>query len=142
MSGFNSELPKTLDERIDYKTLMSSILYNLIDQIKKDKPEANNTKMYFYTTIGMIEGTWLPLDEDSDDKYKTQETLHKLIMEHRNKTISKEELENKTFKLVNDSGAIPLVNVKLTTYSGREHHLSYFLLFSDQIVGLSYGELK
>lgn len=141
MSNSNKDLPKLLQNRIDNKGLTAGIVYDLVDIFNKKQTSAN-TKVFFYTAFGIVTGNWVISDETEDETVNLQAKLHKTIIKQKHDQIRKEEAENEHLRLINDSGTIPLVNATIRPYAGGEHHLSDFLLFTDQIIGLSYGEEK
>lgn len=127
--------------RVDIKALSASAIYDLIDYAKSKKAALSNYKVIFYTTIGTVTGTWLPLDEEATESQKDYEKIHERFLNIRDARIQDCEQEN--LERVNDTASLTLVDVTIQPYglSGK-HHVPYLILFADQIVGITFGEEK
>lgn len=93
-----------------------------------------NSRTVFVTNFGFVEGDVILNSGDDSDLSPEDgkiEMLHRVLKE----TVTKVEdsFESKTEK----SNAIPLKNVTISAFSGDVSNLGYFLLFADQVVGLT-----
>lgn len=138
MTEKEESLPELIKNRIDLKSLTAGVAYDFMDLLHQDG-KLRDHKVTFYTTIGVVTGKWLPVDENEPDNYKDIENFHDNLFKIRDSRIK--EAESDVSHLTNDTGSIPLVNVTIQPYNSiGKHNLSYFLLFADQVVGITIGK--
>jgi hypothetical protein len=138
-----NEIPNLLAKRFDIKSLTIGTFFAIIEDLKNRNVEgiSPNTKVICYTNFGTISGRLLPgTDEEADNGFSM---FHEKVMKIRNKDINLYESEGTT-EVLNDTGHIPLVDVEIHYYANpnRIDKLSYFLLYPDQVVGLTFGERR
>lgn len=143
----NGTVPKLLNDRIDLRALTVNVYSSAIDLLKSGEIESvslgKDTQLIIYTTFGTIQGQLMQDKYEDEPKLNSTALLHDIFMKQRDKQLEQYEEEGAS-RLVNDSGYIPLVNVQLTPFSNPNdvHRLAYFLLYPDQIVGLTFGEYE
>lgn len=136
----DDQRPSLLKNRVDLKGLTAGTMYDFIEDLK-DRHSLENTKVVFYTTIGVVTGTWIPVEDDASKSDKDAERVHETLIDLRTNKLKQLIEENENINLINDTGSIPLINVTISPYGSiSKHHLGSFLLFADQIVGITYGE--
>jgi hypothetical protein len=140
-------IPNLLKGRIDLKAITVSNVINIVESLSSgDIDEAalpKNTKVLIYTTFGTVSGKLLPIDSEENHGYKNIEMLHKVLFRVRNNHLDSFESDKGITRVISDTGYIALVDAEVTYYAAptRTNKLAYFLLFSDQVVGLTLGEL-
>lgn len=137
-----NKMPNVLKNKVDFKHVNCAVLYEFIEKARSDREDMSNYEVVFYTTIGTVKGVWLPLTENDPQRLKGMEDFYQSISEIANaRLIKREEGSDVDLNLTNNTGVIPLVNVKIQPYTNSPaHNLDYFQLFTDQIVGITMGE--
>jgi hypothetical protein len=139
------KMPNILKEKINLKTATIQSFFETIDLIAAGKIDdislGNDTKVFAYTTFGVISGRVAYLLDRDDDFFNSLQTIHKSFVYARNFMIK--ESENDGAKEIEiDSGFVPLVDVEIRYFNNpNPTKLDYFLLFADQVVGLTFGQL-
>ena len=142
MSEEKLEIPKLLEDRIDLRALTVNTFIQAIELLTSGKLDSisvdNNTKVVIYTTIGTITGQLFEeFKENSTEQHYS--IIHEQIMKSRNFKLEQFEKEDVN-RIINDSGYIALSNVTISPYGNpAEHKMPYFLLFPEQIVGITFG---
>lgn len=137
-----SALPKSL-ERLDLKASTISILNEILAQIEAS--DTSTSRLIFFTNFAMIEGSYFELNGESEQQEKTFfEALLTKTIEFRKNDITEIEKDYENLRVINDSAFITLTDVVITPYTLPEsgHKISEMVLFTDHIVGLSFGELR
>lgn len=149
-----SNNPKSIaiEDRVDLKSLTFDCIYSAINLVKSGKIEGAiigaNTKVFIFTNFGIVEGTPIPLSSSDNSQEENDDDVLAALYQHlfkvRNDRIRKLESENKNLRLVNDTAALVLKDVILRPYSNLDVRMKIdnMVLFTDQIVGLSFGQLS
>lgn len=139
------EIPNLLSKKIDIRALTISTFFDAIDILKSGTLEevslGKDTKVICFTSFGTVTGTILPQSDTDNQQHKNVALFHNVIMNVRNSHVDQFETEG-VEQVINHSGYIPLVDVEITYYAtpNRTDRLAYFLLFPEQVVGLTFGE--
>ncbi|WP_034440340.1 hypothetical protein [Clostridium ihumii] len=139
--------PNLIEDRIDLKCLTFDCFCKSIDFLKsgelKNISVGENTTIVILTNFGIMEGIPLKLSntKDTPSEILINELIPK-IFEIRNDEIIRLKEKNENLSLINDTSSILLKDVTIRPYSNPEciSHIKYLTLFSDQIVGISFGE--
>ncbi|WP_432199270.1 hypothetical protein [Anoxybacillus gonensis] len=140
----DNEIPTLLKERIDLKALTAKTFANVIENIRNGKIEEismdPNTGIWFFTHFGIVSGS-LYIPSEENDAFDPTYFLHKLIFKTRDSLLSS-YIEKGVARLTNDSSFVLLKDVTVKTYAspGTPYKLGYFLLYSDAILGISFGD--
>ncbi|MBD7984403.1 hypothetical protein H9649_07420 [Sporosarcina sp. Sa2YVA2] len=143
----SNETPKLLSDRIDARALTVNIFYDAIETLKSGKIEGvsmgQDTQLVIYTTFGTVTGQLMEDEYENDAQLNSAAMIHEIFMKVRNKQLISLEEEGVN-RLVNDSGYIPIVNAQITPFGNPNnvHRLGYFLLYPDQITGLTFGQYQ
>lgn len=143
---------KLLANEIDLKSLtfhcIDEMLNASLDTIKSGEIEGasinGDINTIIVTNFGIVKGDLVKEQTSTNDEsLGFSEAVILKSIEIRNDEISKLENENAQLKLINDTRAIVLKNVTITPYanSNTPFKLENLILFSDQIVGISIGEI-
>lgn len=140
MNDDKETLPLIIHERIDNKGLTTTVFYDFLYSDAAKSKLSKETEVILYTTIGIVKGRLLYFNDDEEDGFVK---FHKGLMNKKHEYIKDQENEQEKLKLINDASSLPLTDVTITPYGlSNSQSLSYFLLFADQIVGISIGESK
>lgn len=140
-----------IKDRIDLKSLTFQCFNTAIEVLKSNEFEgisvSPNTSLVILTDFGIIQGSYIPNLESEDDSNESAgeifvRTITGKVFEIRNKRLVELKSENPELKLINDSSSIVLSDVTITPYSNpsSKSHIGLLTLFTDQIVGFSFGE--
>lgn len=146
-------MSNTLNNRVDLKSLTFQCFNSVIDVLKTNESNIlvgnSNVSLVILTHLGMIQGDFISNFDISDDSQDNNEiklvkTLSGKVFEMRDKELLEFQSENSNFKLINDSGTIALSDVTITPYNSINNaiHLGFLSLFTDQIIGFSFGEFS
>ena len=139
------KIPNLLKEKINLKTITIQTFFETIDLITNGEVAGisfeEETNVIAFTSFGTVSGKIAYLSKREDAHFTSIEGIHKGFITSRNKRL--EYLENDGIKEVEiSSGFIPLIDVEIRYFNNSEpSKLDYFLLFADQVVGLSFGSL-
>jgi hypothetical protein len=142
----NNEIPSILTERADLKALTANAFANVIENIKNGKIEEismdSNTEIFFFTHFGLVSGS-LYIPPEENDEFDPVYFLHKVIFKTRDSLLSS-YIEKSVKRLTNDSSFILLKDVTIKPYANPDapYNLPYFLLYSDAILGISFGSQR
>jgi hypothetical protein len=143
---FDNERPTLLTERADLKALTANVFAKTIENIKNGMIEEismdPDTEILFFTHFGLVSGSqYIPPEEN--DEFDPAYFLYKTVLETRDSLLSS-YIENGVKRLVNDSGFILLKDVTIRPYAnpGTSYNLAYFLLYSDAVLGISFGSQR
>jgi hypothetical protein len=148
----DSKLPKAIENRSDLKLLTLDALYSIIDNVKSGQivniSIPTNTNVFVITNFGVVEGSMVRFSNNYNQEFANDTTneYSKMLINQafrfRNEKISNLETVNEAFKLINDSSAIILENAVVIPHASPNNKSNYkiLVLFTDQIVGLSFGE--
>ncbi|MBB6176421.1 hypothetical protein HNQ82_001235 [Anoxybacillus tengchongensis] len=136
-----NEIPALLQERVDLKALTARVFVNSIEGLKngkiKDVSIDPNTEILFFTHFGVVSGSlYNPPDDEFDPVY----SLHEVILKARDSLLSS-YIEDGVKRMVNDKSFVLLKDVTIKPYANNDnsYKLAYFVLYSDAILGLSFG---
>src|SRR5690625_4036694 len=101
MTENNNDLPELIKNRIDMKKVTAATIYNFLESAHIDDKLTDHNVM-FYTTIGTVTGTWLPLDDGHDENEKGIEKFHKAVKKDSFEIIHEFKSDNPNIKLIND----------------------------------------
>jgi len=145
-------IPNLLKNRADLKMLTFKGLYRAIDALKSGEIEGisigTNTNVSILTSYGIVTGTLIsPMEQEDIQRNKVEivvESIYKAVFNGRNDIISKLESDNPDLHLISDSSALLLKDAVINPYADFNNsiRLAYMLLFTDDIKGLSFGELS
>lgn len=127
-----------IDNRLDIKALTLTCAANAINALKtaKDISLNPNTKLIIFTTSSMIYGTILLDDNDSDPAL----AINRAIVDSRNQFLKEVQSDNDVF--VNNSCSLQIKDATIRPLAGgNDAHIHILNVFSDQILGFSFGEL-
>lgn len=129
-------VPEALDNLVDLKALTISSFQAAIDGLKKSSEITlgEDTKLILLTQAALIECEILNNDE-GEPIY----LINKTVLESRKNILSSEKYVNKNF--LNQSATLSLKNVTITPFSNPQAkiNLPVLNLFTDQILGISFG---
>jgi hypothetical protein len=140
---FDKEIPILLKERADLKALTANAFANVIENIKNGKIEEisadPNTEIWFFTHFGLVSGS-LYIPPEENDAFDPTYFLHKVIFKTRDSLLSS-YIEKSVKRLTNNSSFVLLKDVTIKPYASPDasYKLAYFLLYSDAILGISFG---
>jgi hypothetical protein len=143
----SNDCSKLMDSRVDLKAFTYECFNVAIDVLKSGELEnvslSPNTKVLFLTQFGIVEGT--PSKKDSPNNNVKEAFTNMLIFktfEGRNQKIEDMKTKNPDLTIINDTGSIVLENVVITSYANPDSkfNLGTFVLFTDSIIGISFGE--
>lgn len=145
--------PKLIQNRIDLKCATYLTLNNAIDMFKSDDSKeisvSKNIKVSIFTSFGIIIGTVIHKFslEDTTIEDTTKAfcyTIFDKVIESRNSKFKELEEQNIDLKLINDSSVIFLEDTVILPYANpiSKFKVGYFMVFGDEIKGLSVGELS
>lgn len=142
-----NEKPKLMENSIDLKALTFTSFSEIVNFMKssKDPVIGPNTSIVLLTNFGIVQGTQMEFNATEDDSVNAvMNVIISNTFDLRNKHISKLENQNEQLKIINDCRSIVLKDVTITTYVNPDSkiNLGQLILFSDQIVGMSFGEMK
>ena len=142
MSNSNDQnRPNSLANIIDHKALILETVGLALSAAKSGTIEGLSlsdldSRVLLFTNFGTLE-----CDVDVQDS-----VVNRAITEVVNMAVNKkeEEVGEGNVQFVNISGRITLKDVKLVTFNHPKNvsHLSEITLFSDQIVGFSFGRIN
>ncbi|WP_240371720.1 hypothetical protein [Anoxybacteroides rupiense] len=139
----DNEIPILLKERVDLKTLTTSVFANTIEGLKNGKfKEVSmdpNTEILFFTHFGVVSGSLYNPPEENDEFDPTY-FFHEAILKTRDSLLSS-YIEDGAKRLVNDESFLLLKDVTVKPYANHSnsYKLAYFVLYSDAILGVSFG---
>ncbi|MEW5321302.1 hypothetical protein V2J23_03935 [Geobacillus thermoleovorans] len=141
-----NEIPVLLQERVDLKALTASVFVNSIEGLKngkiKDVSIDPNTEILFFTHFGVVSGSLYNPPEENDE-FDPVYSLHEVILKARDSLLSS-YIEDGVKRMVNDKSFLLLKDVTIKSYANNDnsYKLAYFVLYSDAILGLSFGSRK
>jgi hypothetical protein len=139
----DNEIPILLKERVDLKALTTSVFANAIEGLKngeiKEVSMDPNTEILFFTHFGVVSGSLYNPPEENDEFDPTY-YLHEAIFKSRDSLLSS-YIEDGAKRLVNGESFLLLKDVIIKPYvnHNNSYKLAYFLLYSDAILGVSFG---
>jgi hypothetical protein len=142
----SNEKPKLLTERIDLKAFTANVFGTSIEKIKNGELENisldPNTELVFFTPFGSVVGEIYIPPKDTD-KFDAVSFFHEAFINARDSLLSS-YIEDGVKRLTNDSSFVLLKNAKIRLFTGPNvaYNLEYFLLYSDAILGMSYGNQR
>ena len=125
------------NQKLKSINLFEAAVDTLVNNESPDFKIGETTKTIFVTNFGFVEGEVIlnePQDSDAPIENFEIELLHRLIKNLIDESEKDSEPHDERL------GSIPLKNVKIRTFSNDIQSLDYFLLFADQVVGLTLGE--
>ncbi|WP_062678864.1 hypothetical protein [Parageobacillus toebii] len=143
---FANERPTLLTERADLKSLTANVFANSIENLRNGKIEKismdSDTEILFFTHFGLVSGSQYNPPEENDE-FDPIYLLHESMLKMRDSLLSS-YIEDGVKRLVNDSGFILLKDVTIKPYANPDasYKLAYFLLYSDAILGISFGSQR
>jgi hypothetical protein len=140
-------VPTFLEKRIDVKA-MTLLSFQSAIEAKTESGESalGNPKpdLFIITNFGIITGEIQNLD-DVESQEDVGAQIDNVIFKNRNNILAALEKDyGSDARVVNNSSIIVIKNATIIpfTLSQSRHNFNRLLLFTDQIVGISYGTLS
>lgn len=152
MSDEDKDIPSFITNSIDFKKILVFGIFNLIQRIKDGKVEdvsmGKNTSVSVMTNFGLVSGRVMLFDNESEKEIIDTRDFGSLFYLETVKSVDKvmANLEDKigpeTIKVINQTGRLMLADVTITPFANpqNKYKLARLLLFTDQIVGITFGE--
>lgn len=138
---------KFKNDSLDLKAFTFECFSTAIEILKSGEIEGisigENTSVLILTDIGLVEGTIMmknPANTNPNERFAhfvMTNTINAF-----NEQLDKIKSENSALSIINNSDSIILKNVVITPYSnpGSKINLATLILFTDKILGISFGE--
>ncbi|MGG0727278.1 hypothetical protein [Bacillus paramycoides] len=142
----DTKIPELLKNSIDLKKATVDSFCHTIDALKSSEQDGLSidlaTKLIFFTNFGMITGNLLDSYLPKSDEEKMIERFHEGVFMFRDSQLNKSFDEEDITEILNKTGCIALTNVEVSYHANPSNvqMLPYLLLFSDQVVGLTFGK--
>lgn len=150
----HDEIPKLIETSIDFKGLYVSVFANSMDLLRSGKIEqmnvGPNTKLIIMTHSAQITADLFHAI-DEEENYKHDDDISRALkiflksiryVVHQHISDVEQKMDYTEVKFGNQSHVIHLRDAVVTPFSNPSHTFTYKYLsiFSDQIVGISFGE--
>lgn len=134
---------KKITKKNDFKALTALSLGTLVERINSSDilKDENFKKIIFVTTFGLISATKIvPLIEDFADNLDKEDHLARLV---KNELINRNVrlIENGNAQILENNTSFVLQDVVIKSPNNNEIILDTFVLFSDSIQGIFFGEI-
>lgn len=133
---YEHKVPEYIEKRIDikYATIITAGL--TIKSLKENGSLSSSHELIILTSIGMVTGDIVSSNPESSDETSTNQAFFIL----RNNLLDEKTDSLANPIVVNNSSVIMLKNAKIKAYDGSfTSSLDMLNLYSDQIIGFSYG---
>ena len=137
-------VPNFLKKRIDVKAATLTTFYDALKATNPENGEAfldPKTTILIITNFGLVNGEIENL-QDTQDQEDIVTKVDQAIFKGRDHILAAvEKRVGCDASIVNNSSIIALKNATITPFAAPQarHTFSRFFLFTDQIVGISYG---
>jgi|GEM_PF-1378407 len=149
----NNRTPNFLNNRVDLRYHTLTMLNSGIESLKsKENNEisiSDDTRVFIMTNFGLIAADIkeLGVSDNSSENVKPGQKLFQLMLEallnSRNNYLSEQEelIGQGNLRVINDSSFVVLENVTVIPFANpnTKSNLDSLILFTDQIVGISFG---
>lgn len=143
-----SDTPKLIENRVDLKGFTVNALNAVVQALNAneftDVTVKEEVSLYFLTNLGLIEANIVTVPKKDDVKKLTEDNFISFLIDNmidaRNKVISDLEEKQDNLQLVNGSSFIYLKKAKITQANSPGYTLDELILFTDQIIGITFGK--
>lgn len=145
-------IPSFMRNSIDFKKSIATSIFSLIQDMREGKFEGvslgPNTTAAVITNFGLVRGKVVLFDNESEKGIYENHDYDSLIYMQAIKTLDESmanfetEVGSESVKLVNYTGRLVLADAVVTPYANPQSSFNFsrLLLFTDQIVGITFGE--
>lgn len=146
-----NKVPQFMQNGIDFKKAVASYFYGMIDMAKNGELDGitigEKTNVKILTNFGTIDGRAIYFDEASEGKMATDDSasfLYASVIKAVDMTMADQEAKigSDNLRVINQTGRLVLADAVVTPYANPSFKFNYtrLLVFTDQIVGITFGE--
>jgi len=130
--------PNFIKNRVDLKAATVNMFASAINVLKTDNTElvSKETKVFLFTNFGVIEGD-IPVTEEEN---LSSDPIGNAFFQIRNNGLAKIEEESEKLQVSNNVSIVTIRDAIIHPFNGETSSIGILYLFSDQIVGFTYGE--
>lgn len=156
MEQVENKVPNFIKNRIDLRHQTLSLFNSAVETLKSNENDVitigADTGVLIMTNFGVVSGNIKELgtSEESTEETKPGQLVFKMLLEAllktRNQYLSEDEesIGQENLRVINDSSFVVLENVVVTPFANPNVKTKFesLMLFTDQIVGITFGSVK
>lgn len=147
-----NKIPQFMQNSIDFKKIVISYIFEMIDTLKKGELEGlsigEKTTVRILTNFGIIDGKAINFDEESEKEILNEKNNPSALYAIANRGVDmtmadyEAKIGSDNLKVINQTGKLVLTDAVVTPYANPQgkFNISRMLIFTDQIVGVTFGE--
>ena len=147
-----NKIPQFMQNSIDFKKIVISYIFEMIDALKKGELESlsigEKTTVRILTNFGIVEGKVINFDEESEKEILNEKNNPSALYAIANRGVGmtmadyEAKIGSDNLRVTNHTGRLVLTDAVVMPYANPQgkFNISRMLIFTDQIVGITFGE--